>query len=269
MRLFEGSTRVDAIAASNRGLAYGDGLFETMRAHRGDVPWWDRHWMRLRRGGEALGIALPDEAQARAEAHALLDGRDGVAKLVVTRGPGGRGYAPMAAPSFWMLSLHDAPPRQDRVTLRWCDTRLAIQPRLAGHKHCNRLEQVLARAEWREGEAADDGLMRDVDGDVVSAIAGNVFVLNGDSWTTPAIDRCGVRGVCRAWAIDALDVRETRIAADAVESADALFVCNAVRGILEVARLGDRVWSPHPQVAWLRERLATAHPAFALTSESP
>ncbi|WP_166636726.1 aminodeoxychorismate lyase [Cognatilysobacter terrigena] len=269
MRLFEGSTRVDSIAPMNRGLAYGDGLFETMRAHRGDVPWWDRHWSRLEQGCDALRIATPDQRQAREQLRELLDGRDAVAKLVVTRGAGGRGYAPSNAPPFWMLSLHQIPTSPERIALRWCETRMSIQPALAGHKHCNRLEQVLARGEWRDGEPPDDGLMLDTDGYVVSAVAGNAFLLNGDAWSTPAVDRCGVRGVCRDWARDALGAHETRVAPADVESADALFVCNAVRGILEVARLGDRMWSPHPQVARLRERLATEHPAFALTPESP
>lgn len=269
VRLFEGSTRVDAIAPTHRGVAYGDGLFETMRACRGHVPWWSRHWSRLARGCEALRIAAPDERQVREQVHEVLDGRDAVAKLVVARGGGGRGYAPSTAPSSWMLSRHDVPASPERIALRWCETRLSMQPALAGHKHCNRLEQVLARAEWRDGEAADEGLMLDTNGYVVSAVAGNLFLLNGEAWSTPVIDRCGVRGVCRDWAREALGARETRVAPGDVESADALFVCNAVRGILEVARLGDRAWSPHPQVTRLRERLATEHPAFALTPESP
>ncbi|GAB1595486.1 aminodeoxychorismate lyase [Lysobacter sp. PAGU 2638] len=267
--MFEGTSRVDAVAPNDRGLAYGDGLFETMRAFGGDVPWWDAHWARLRRGAEVLALRLPDESHVRAELGALLDGGDGVAKLLVTRGAGGRGYAPSQGAPFWMLSRHDVPVSPARIALRWCDTRLAIQPKLAGVKHCNRLEQVLARAEWSSSDTADEGLMLDTDGHVVSAVAGNLFVLNGAGWWTPAIDRCGVRGVCRDWAMAALDAGETRLTPRDVESADALFVCNAVRGILEVARLGDHAWSPHPRVARLRERLAIEHPAFALTPETP
>ena len=245
VRLFDGGRRVDAISPLDRGLAYGDGLFETMRAHRGDVPWWDRHWSRLRQGATVLGLALPDEARARAELAGLLDGRDGVAKLLVTRGAGERGYAPGPHEPFWMLSVSPTPPARSPITLRWCATRLALQPALAGLKHCNRLEQVLARAEWTPGETADEGLMLDAEGAVVSAVAGNLFVLT------------------------ALDATEARLATADVETADALFVCNAVRGILEVARLGDRTWTPHPQVAGLRARLAADHPAFASLTETP
>lgn len=268
MRVFVGDVRVEAISPFDRGFAYGDGLFETMRAHRGEVPWWDRHWARLSRGASALGIALPDEARVRRELVALLDGGDGVAKLVVSRGEGRRGYAPSDGPACWVLSRHETPSPPAALALRWCETRLSIQPRLAGLKHCNRLEQVLARAEWTGATREDEGLMLDTEGTVVSAIAGNLFILDGARWTTPALDRCGVRGVCRDWAIAALGATQARVAPDDVLRADALFVCNAVRGILEIARLGDRTWPPHPRIAGLRERLAADHPAFAPTQET-
>ena len=95
-RVFVCDARIDAVAAGDRGLAYGDGLFETMRAHRGDVPWWKSHWARLQRGAQRLAIELPHEAAVHGEAQSLLDGDDAVLKLIVTRGSGGRGYAPPA-----------------------------------------------------------------------------------------------------------------------------------------------------------------------------
>lgn len=270
-RVFVGDTRFDAIAASDRGVAYGDGLFETMRAHRGDIPWWDAHWARLQRGAERLRIPLPEASQVEAEAAQLLAGDDAVLKLIVTRGSGGRGYAPpLDATSTWIVSRHPLPPAapDEGIVLRWCDTRLAIQPRLAAIKHCNRLEQVLARAEWNEPAAIDrdahEGLMLSTENDVVCATAANVFVLREGLWLTPPVDRCGVAGVCRAWALDALGAVESRLDVTAVETADAVFLCNAVRGILPVAKLRDRTWPLHPQVAAVRKRLAAAHPGFAL-----
>ncbi|MBU8976242.1 aminodeoxychorismate lyase [Lysobacter sp. MMG2] len=265
VRHFVGDAVVAATPDFDRGLAYGDGLFETMRAHRGDVHWWPAHWRRLQRGAHALGIVLPDEDRARGEARDLLDGAEAVLKLIVTRGSGGRGYAPPEpATPHWILSRHDVPPATpaDGLTLRWCRTRLALQPALAGLKHCNRLEQVLARAEWRDADT-HEGLMLSTEGDAVSATSANLFVLHDGRWTTPAIDRCGVAGVCREWAIGALGAREARLAVTEVEAADAVFLCNAVRGILPVARLGACSWRPHPQVAQLQRRLAAEHPAFA------
>src|SRR5690606_34706124 len=141
--------------------------------------------------------------------------------------------------------------------------RLAVQPALAGIKHCNRLEQVLARAEC-DRAGADEGLLRDDDGRVVSAIAANLFVRSGDRWLTPPVDRCGVAGTCRAALLAALPAREATLAREDVERADAVFLCNAVRGILPVARLGAHAWPAHPAMAEAQAALARLHPGFRL-----
>lgn len=271
-RIFVGDIEVDAVPPNDRGLAYGDGVFETMRAFGGSVPWWARHWQRLTRGIDLLGIKAPDEVRVREAAESLLEGCDSVVKLIVTRGIGTRGYGPSPSQPTWIVSRHPVPKHVEAITLRWCHLRLAEQPALAGIKHCNRLEQVLARAEWLhlppDEMYADDGLMLDSQGHVVGATAGNVFALRNGHWVTPPLDRCGVRGVCREWMLAEPGAAEARLAPSDIRSADAIFVCNAVRGILPVARLGDRTWSPHPQVARLRARLAEANPAFA-PMESP
>lgn len=269
IRIFHGDGEIDAIPADDRSFAYGDGVFETMRASGGDLPWWPAHWARLAQGAGRLGLALPDEALVRGVIRSMLVQDDAVARLQVSRGPGPRGYAPQAnALPLWVVSVSDPPAPRASVAVRWCATRLAVQPALAGIKHCNRLEQVLARAEWpRDGAEFDEGLMMDTDGFVVCASAANLFVLRDAQWLTPPVDRCGVRGVCRGWLIDAADAREERLDRSDVEHAEAILLCNAVRGILEVARLGDHVRTLHPRVARLRERLAAAHPAFATTPE--
>jgi 4-amino-4-deoxychorismate lyase len=188
-----------------------------------------------------------------------------VLKLLLTRGSGGRGYAPPreAAPT-WVLSRHPLPPAAaEGLRLHWCRTRLASQPMLAGLKHCNRLEQVLARAECVEA-GADEGLLRDAGGRVVSATAANLFVLHGRAWSTPPIDDCGVAGVCRGFLVPVLQARERTLSEADVEAADAVFLCNAVRGILAVARVGARDYAPHPALEDARRALARLHPAFAL-----
>ena len=271
-RLFVGDARVedgsDATVAEGRGFAYGDGVFETMRAIGGSLPWWPAHRARLAMGAARLRIPLPSIERLDTELHDWLSlHRDAVVKLIVTRGSGGRGYAPMLhAPPVWMLIASTLPPpmRAGGLVLRWCETRLARQPLLAGIKHCNRLEQVLARSEWDDAEI-DEGLMQDTAGDVIAATAANLFVLREGRWWTPPMDHCGITGVCRGWALCAFAASERRLSVDDVESADAVVLCNAVRGILPVARLGDRVWSPHPAVKDACSRLAAAHVAF----ESP
>lgn len=265
-QLYQGTRRVATLDPADRGLAYGDGLFETARVHDGLVVWWPVHLARLSEGAARLRIPMPDvawlnsqlaEFTSQAPARAVL-------KLILTRGAGGRGYAPpeTVEPTL-ALSLHAAPAAQaPPLTLRWCDTRLSIQPALAGLKHLNRLEQVLARAEWRD-PAIHEGLMLDTDGLLGCATSANVFALRDGRWLTPPVHRRGVAGVARAWVLaNEPAAAQAELSPEDVASADALFLCNAVRGILPVGRLGDRCWAPHPALAALQRRLGRCEPAF-------
>lgn len=269
-RLFVGDDRVadrdsDAVLVEGRGFAYGDLVFETMRSCDGAVHWWPGHRARLALGSARLRIPLPSPERLEEELHGWLgEHPQSVIKLVVSRGSGGRGYTPaLDAPPVWALiaSSLPPPPRPGGLHLRWCETRMAIQPLFAGIKHGNRLEQIMARAEFNDPEI-DEGLMCDTEGHVVSAIAANLFVLEAGRWWTPPVDRCGIAGVCRSWALRAFAASERRLRPDDVEGADAVVLCNAVRGILPVASLGQRRWSPHQAVQDARNRLALANPAF-------
>lgn len=264
-RCFSGQSEVAGVDPRNRGLAYGDGVFETMRVHRGGVPLWPRHLARLREGARRLGLALPpfDFMEARI-ADAIGGCGAGVLKLLLTRGAGGRGYAPPTdAPPAWLLSLHPLPAsHHSGLRLQWCDTRLAGQPALAGIKHCNRLEQVLARAEVDRG-GFDEGLMRDMTGTPICATAANLLVLRNGRWSTPRVDACGVAGVLRGWLLDQGLADLADCSPAGIEAADALALCNAVRGILPVASLGAHAWAPHPAQVELQDRLAMAYPMFS------
>lgn len=266
VRVLRGSEVVAHLAADDRGFNYGDGVFETILVHDGQPVWWHEHWQRLARGAAVLGIALPDEDRVRREAVGLCVGQArAVLKLVLTRGRGGRGYAPPAgAVPTCVLSLHAAPDATPApIAIRWCATTLAIQPVLAGIKHLNRLEQVLARAEWQDPAIAE-GLMCDTAGRVVCATAANLFVRIDGTWRTPRIDNAGIAGLARDWLLaNESGIEVTVLGPETVESAQAVFLCNAVRGILPVARLGACTWQPDPATTALRRRLAAAHPAFA------
>ena len=270
-RIYSGEQRIDALDPRDRGIAYGDGVFETILIHHGTPVWWDAHLARLLRGCEVLGIGMPDPDFLRGESDALSAGyARGVLKLIVTRGVGERGYALSSnVPPTIVLSLSSAPtpPPRDGLILRWCDTPLAIQPRLAGIKHLNRLEQVLARAEWNDADpgkpAIHEGLQCDTAGRVVSATSANLFVLRDGCWLTPPVGACGIAGVCRGWILDHVaESAEAVLTRGEVESADAIVLCNAVRGILPVAALESRRWSPRAETTALRRRLAEAEPEF-------
>ena len=263
--LREGRVRL-WLEPEDRGLAYGDGVFETLLVHRGQMVWWHEHWQRLLRGAQRLGLPVPDETEVRRECIAMLSGSGRmVLKIVLTRGSGGRGYqAPADATPTVVLSTHPAPePAGRALQLRWSRTTLATQPALAGIKHLNRLEQVLARAEWQDAEF-DEALMCDGEDRVVSAISANLFVLTGGRWLTPSVKRCGVAGVAREWLLANLPgAGVAELSAAEVSHADALFLCNSVRGILPVRRLGMREWPRDDAVASVRALLAGAQPAFS------
>lgn len=193
----------DALSLKDRGLAYGDGLFETIAVHGGQPVLLDRHLTRLAEGCSRLAIAA-DIERVRSEllAYAAAMG-EGVLKLILTRGDGLRGYAPDPAAQGRRI-LQGNPPAaypavhgEQGVRLFPCVTRLSNQPLLAGLKHLNRLEQVLARAEWHDGEHAE-GLMLDQAGRVIEGVFSNLFLVRDGVLITPDLKRCGVAGVMRA-----------------------------------------------------------------------
>ena len=268
--IYVGQAPVEAVPPFNRGLAYGDGVFETMRVHRGALPFWPQHLARLREGAGRLGIAVPDVDFIEARIADMVSAVDaGVLKLLLTRGEGGRGYAPpVDAVPTWMLSLQPLPEVLAALRVHPCETRLSMQAALAGIKHCNRLEQVLGRAEAvRAG--CDEGLMQDMAGNPVCATSGNLLVLHDGRWRTPSVAACGVAGVLRGWLLAQDLVEVAAVPPEGLADADALALCNAVRGILPVRALGAREWSPHQATDELQARLAMAYPMFQHAGSKP
>jgi 4-amino-4-deoxychorismate lyase len=257
----------ESFALNDRGLAYGDGVFETLLVHTGEPVWWDEHWQRLLRGADVLKIPAPNEAIVRNACQVMLANHaDCVLKIILTRGSGGRGYAAPDNPEpRIIISVHPVPIKiQEPVTLRWCDTTLARQPLLAGIKHLNRLEQVLARNEWQDKHIFD-GLMCDTENNVVCATSANVFVKIQGQWLSPKIDQAGIAGIARAWVFKQLpNAQEAHLSRLDVEQAEAIFICNAVRGILAIKRLGNVEFPADQDIGDLQTQLALAQPAFAM-----
>lgn len=245
----------------DRGLAYGDGLFETIRVGNGRMTLVDLHLQRLARGAEALRLPVDVDAildEMRNFVRVQLDsGRgDFVLKVIVTRGSAGRGYRPLpeAVPRRLLLAYPPttwpAANAQDGVALYECETRLGANPALAGIKHLNRLEQVLARAEWDDSPFAD-GLLRDVEGRVIEGTMSNLFVVREGGLVTPRLHRCGVAGVMRSFILArsltlGIGVAERDVMRDELDAADELFICNSNIGIWPVRELGARRWSAGP-----------------------
>ena len=263
-RVFRGGAEVPALSPADRGLAYGDGLFETLLAVDGDMPWWHAHWRRLSGGAARLGIAPPGEALLRSAAGDMLGQGRQVLKLILTRGESGRGYLPGDGPPTAILSVHPAPAAETApLALHWCGTRLARQPALAGLKHLNRLENVLARAECARAGYAE-GVMCDEHGQVRCATAANIFARIDGVWHTPDTALGGVAGVARAQLLAlAPDIRVAELSRAALEGAEAVFLSNAVRGMMAVDRIGETAFAESAAYDTLKQRFLAAHPAFA------
>lgn len=254
------------IPADDRGFQYGDGLFETALLIRRRVRFLDDHLQRLFDGCARLGIAAPDEQTLRNEiAQVTADAERGVLKIIVTRGSGGRGYRPSGTASTRVVVLHPLiPAPQKALRLRWCDIRLGRNARLAGIKHLNRLEQVLAQGEWRDGDA-DEGLMLDTEGEVVCATSANVFAVRDGALITPDLRFSGVQGVMRAQVLKAaaklrLAVSEEPLWPHDIETASEVFITNAVRGIRSVASLDSLQWSETGVATRLAKALSLSEP---------
>lgn len=240
----------DTVSASDRGLLYGDGVFRTLRREGGVSRCWTRHYAKLAADCAALDLYCPDAVTLAAELAQMPP--DCVAKIVVTRGPGTRGYAvaadvmPTRIVTSGALPAYPESYYSSGVKAHLCKLRLASQPRLAGIKHLNRLENVLARMEWKDATIAE-GLLLDEAGSVIEGTMSNVFAWREGVLHTPDLGRCGVAGVQRdrilALAADlGLPVRVEPLALEALMAADEVMLCNSVIGVWQVREFNGRIW---------------------------
>ncbi len=239
----------------DRGFQYGDGLFETLLVADWQPLHWLAHLARMEEGCRRLGLPMPDQDLLHQEARQLCRERSqGVLKILLTRGVGGRGYRPpVPAVLTRVISLHPLPSdietrRREGLRLRLCQTPLGVNPWLAGIKHCNRLEQILARCEWDDPDI-HEGLMCDVNGWLVEGTVSNLFWLRKGTVYTPKIDRCGIAGIVRGWVMERLRtwhavVREVRVLPECLLEAEEVFVTNSVMGIVPVTEwvCRNRLW---------------------------
>jgi 4-amino-4-deoxychorismate lyase len=264
MRVLVDGRESRSIDPLDRGLQYGDGLFETIAVPGGRPRLLDWHLERLAEGERRLGFPASDGDTLRREIDIVSSGSRCIVKLIVTRGSGERGYRPPrpARPTRIVVAWDwpaTAAAAATGARVGWCRTHLGRNPALAGLKHLNRLEQVLARAEWDDG-VMDEGLMCDDRGHVIAATQANLFAKVGGRWATPRLDECGVAGVMRrafcAWqAGRGAPVEELAMTRAHVEAATALLLTNALAGAWPVSALEGRPLALDPAAdefqAWL------------------
>ena len=257
----------ERVSVLDRGFQYGDGIFETIRVTDGRPEFWERHMARLASGCERLRLPAPDGQLLRREAGQLCEAsRAGVLKIIVTRGIGGRGYRlPEKAAPTRVVALFPAPDYpesfvREGVRARFCRARLSDQPMLAGLKHLNRLDQVMARGEWSD-EAIQEGLMCDAANNVIEGTMTNFFIVRGGALHTPELSRCGVLGVMRDIVLDlaqqlGIETEIRAIPRDEMKSAAEIFLTNSVIGIWPVRELEGRVYRLGDVTRKLSEALA-------------
>jgi len=250
----------DSIPANDRGLLYGDGVFRTLKRVGGISLCWLRHYRKLAADCASLGLCCPDAAVLEAELAQLP--LDCVAKIIVTRGPGKRGYAvtPDAAPTR-VVTASPLPVFPENfhvagVKMHLCSLRLASQPRLAGIKHLNRLENVLARMEWSDPEIVE-GLLLDERGYVIEGTMSNVFAYRGGVLHTPDMSYCGVAGMQRERIMEfaaelGIAVQIGPLTLDMLMEADEIMLSNSVIGVWKVREFNGRMWPDGNLTARLR-----------------
>ena len=240
------------VSVLDRGFLYGDGLFETMRVCKGKAFRWQQHIERLRRGAEFLKLRLPFPAEElkRVATELITQNHlpEAVLRLTLSRGVGVRGYSPRGAnqPSLVMtlhpLAVVDAngPPRWKLATSNF---RVPANEKLSTFKTCNKLPQILARAE-AESRGADEALLLNTDDEVAEAASSNLFwIANNTVCTTPLASGI-LAGVTRGVVFEICERRdipfaEMTIKPDALRMAQGVFLSLSTLGIVEVVHLDD------------------------------
>ncbi|MEC4724851.1 aminodeoxychorismate lyase [Shewanella sp. D64] len=257
------ATKIDPM---DRGLAYGDGLFATMRIVKGEVQFLPAHFARLTQGAKRLGFAWSASPTLAEQLKQLaLTQRNACVKLLLSRGVGGRGYAapsPCLVNEVVFLSAfpqHYCLWQREGISLALSDILLAKQPRLAGIKHLNRLEQVLIKS-IQLPEGFDDWLVLDNDGSIIESSIANLFFIKERTIFTPAITHCGVAGMMREQVIYALidlgynlDIKP--IHHNDLAQFEHCFMTNSLLGLVDIKQIDSIAYSKSSFSDTLRQTL--------------
>lgn len=263
--------RPDAlISPADRGLSYGDGVFRTLPVIHGKPQVWALHYAKLSEDCSRLSLSCPPASELLEDIQQLYaDHTSGVAKIIISRGAGGRGYAVNPGMQSTRIVMRRAMPTypahygETGVHLTLCNLRLAHQPRLAGIKHLNRLENVLARMEWQDPDIFD-GVLLDQQGFVIEGTMSNMLLRFGSRLLTPDLSNCGVAGVTRDRILTlapalGMQAAIADISLDQLMQADEIILCNSLFGAWQVASLNGKTWQPQPLAEQLRYLLQEQH----------
>ncbi|HSH96691.1 MAG: aminodeoxychorismate lyase [Methylophilaceae bacterium] len=267
----------EALSPFDRGLSYGDGVFRTLPITKGHPDNWLDHYKKLMSDCHVLGIVCPSaevllsdiekliqtSPEEQSNKEILSKEKPGfVVKIIITRGESERGYAmPALAQPNRVLIHSDFPTYPESsfvegVKLHLCNLRLSHQPLLAGIKHLNRLENVIARAEWQDSNITD-GVLLDAHDMVIECTSSNIFARFGTELHTPDLSNCGVAGLTRQRILElagnlSLQANVIHISLSRLMQADEIIICNSLFGAWQVREFNHQYWPKLPLANQLR-----------------
>ena len=240
------------ISPVDRGFAYGDGIFRTMVIRNSLPDHWPQHYQKLVADCAVIGIVCPSAELLMSDLQQLFAIDEiAIAKIVITRGEGARGYAPPAITMPMRVVIKSPMPQYsvnhliNGVNLHVCRIQMAHQPKLAGIKHLNRLENVMARMEWHE-DTIFDGLLLDQIGNVIECTMSNIFARFDNTLITPDLSLCGVAGITRQRIIGLavmlkFNIEIKDLSFDELLQADEVVICNSIYGAFQVNKIGENL----------------------------
>lgn len=252
------------VSVHDRGLLYGDGLFETLRVCRGQAFQLDLHLDRLSRGAEFLRINIPfSSRQLHEQVSTLIQANragEAVLRITLTRGVGSRGYSPRAAKApTLVMTLHPAHALAAEQPVTWrlatASARVSESGMQEAHKTANKLLNILARMD-AESKGADEALMLNEKGEVLEAASANVFWIQRETIFTPPLSFGVLPGITRQTVLElcdelSLQAEISTIKIDDLYSVAAIFLTQSVQGIIEVRALDNHAIPRHESVSRL------------------
>ena len=262
MQTIIAANETSSISTRDRGLNYGDGFFTTAIITDGQVEHWAYHKARLIECAQRLGFPALEFTALESQITQLIASHpQAVLKVVITRGEGGRGYAPPSECNLNIIvSVLPYPDHYNSLTdagisLAISPIKLAVQPHLAGLKTLNRLEQVLIKNALQT-QHSDDALVLDYNNNVIETSAANIFAIKNNKVFSPRLDECGIKGVFLQSLCDKLTVEFKTVSVDNLTQADAIFVCNSLMKIVPVKSIGEHCFDIAHSQSLLNELLA-------------
>lgn len=258
---------------------FGDGVFETIFLHAGRLHLLDRHMQRMQRGASTLGLGYSENALTAQlsdfiEHYGLLAGTFRV-RLLLSRAYSSSGYSVQSVPTRSVISaVEQALPDFSPLRINVSPVRLAHQPLLAGIKHCNRLENILAKQRL-ESSGFEEAVLLDGDGNVIECTAANLFMISGRELITPDLENVGVAGVMREFILQRvaedleLTVTVRELGLGELLRADALFISSAIRGVNPVRLFscdeGEKHWGDNAVFQQIRQQVSQSMLNITLT----